>query len=276
MQHFILGAPDPEMHEIKRVLASQGIGFAHATIRSTEVRIPRPGEDWQGARRTRMHRGIVQAHQAYRADGTEAPLPADAELVFVECAVAGLTGRIVDHHNEGDPGYGLPPERYLEGSSLGQTLALLGLAPTQEQRIIAAADHCLAHAYAGRCPGVSPEELGRWRVHSRAQAQGVPVDELERRIRAAQEALVTAPRIELAGTQVAWFEQTPAEISEASGRTGIPFAYVRRESDGRVKAGIMSAPPEAIETWMRRCGLHDVYGDPQRGFAGGYFSVSSL
>lgn len=274
MYHFILGAPDPEMQEIKRVLAAQRIGFGHATIRALERCVLRPGER-ETARRVRTRRRIVQAFEAYRADGVETPIAAGAQLVFVECAVSGLSGLVVDHHNEGDPGFGLPPERYLEGSSLGQTLALLGLEPTQEQRIIAAADHCLAHAYAGRCPGVTPEELGRWRVNSRARTQGIEVEELERRIRAAQEALEHAPRIELAGTQVAWFEDTPAEISEASGRTGIPFAYVRQELDGRTKAGIMSAPAPVIETWMQRCGLHDVYGDPQRGFAGGYFSARS-
>ena len=36
----------------------------------------------------------------------------------------------------------------------------------------AAADHCLAAAYAGKCPGVDPGDLANWRVSVRAQHQG--------------------------------------------------------------------------------------------------------
>jgi hypothetical protein len=269
MFHFVLGATDPEMQEIKNVLEQQGLPSSHATIRAPLFR--RDAADGDAPVRAATRSRFVQAFDAYRADSMSSTFPADAQLVFVECAVSGLTGIIVDHHHEGDPGYGLGPEQYLQGSSLGQVLALLKLEPTPEQRIIAAADHCLAHAYAGRCPGVDPRELGQWRVRSRARQQGLEETELEERIRAAERALREAPRIELGGAPVAWFETTPAEISEASGRTGIGFTYLRRERDGRMKAGIMSAPPPAIAEWMGKCGLNDIYGDPQRGFAGGYF-----
>jgi len=36
----------------------------------------------------------------------------------------------------------------------------------------AAADHCLAAAYRGECPGVDPDDLMRWRVATRARHQG--------------------------------------------------------------------------------------------------------
>src|SRR5690606_42081711 len=38
--------------------------------------------------------------------------------------------------------------------------------------LAAAADHCLAAAYRGECPGVDPDALMRWRVESRAAFQG--------------------------------------------------------------------------------------------------------
>lgn len=246
---FILGARDPEMLEIMRVLESEGHPFALATIRGVPVK----------------------SHEAYSATGIQGLIPKDHHIVFVECSVMGLLcDELCDHHNDGDPGFGMAPEDYLKGSSLGQVLALLGLEPTQEQRVIAAADHCLRHAYEGRCPGVSPAELAAWRERSRAEVRSITTEEIRDRIEAASKALREAPRITIAGEQVAWFpEKMPEEIAEASARLGIPFCYARKDGS-RGKSGIMSAAPHVIRAWMRECRLTDVYGDPERGFAGGY------
>lgn len=249
---FVLGAKDPEMQEIARVLESQNISFTYATVAGAPVR----------------------TSEAYRANGVQGLIPRGSKLVFVECDVLGLIpDEICDHHNEGDPGFGMPPERYMEGSSLGQVLKLLGITPTHEQHIIAAADHCLRHAYAGKCPGVTPEELAEWRERSRASLREITVEELRGRIDAAIEVLKNAPRIRIADEEVAFFPanvEKPEEIPEASARIGIPFCYVKHELNGINKSGIMSAAPRTIKAWMRECGLKDVYGDPERGFAGGY------
>ena len=248
---FVLGAKDPEMQEIIRVLDSQSIPWAFATVAGMPVR----------------------TSEAYKATGVQGLIPCDSKIVFVECEVLGLfPHEICDHHNEGDPGFGMPPARYMEGSSLGQVLRLLGIEPTHEQHIIAAADHCLRHAYAGMCPGVTPEELADWRERSRAALREITVEEIRSRIDNAIEVLKNAPRIRIADEEVAWFPVTverPEEIPEASARTGIPFCYVKKEPSG-AKAGIMSAAPRTIRSWMRECGLKNVYGDPARGFAGGY------
>lgn len=246
---FILGARDPEMMEIMRVLKEHGHPFALATIKGVPVR----------------------SRDAYHATGFEGLLPKDHQIVFVECAVMGLLpDEVCDHHNPGDPGYGLAPDQYMKGSSLGQILELLGLEPTPEQRIIAAADHCLRHAYAGQCPGVDPKDLAAWRERSRAEIRGISVEEMRRQIEEATQQLREAPRIYIAGEEVAWFPGPMHEqIPEASARTGIPFCYARREGS-RGKCGIMGAPPHVIRAWMRECSLKDVYGDPARGFAGGY------
>ena len=251
---FVLGAKDPEMQEIARVLDTQGVPYAYATLKGVPVR----------------------TSEAYCATGIKGLLPSDANIVFVECAVMGLQpDEICDHHNPGDPGFGKPPDKYFEGSSLGQVLKLLGLEATHEQRIIAAADHCLRHAYAGQCPGIDPRELAEWRERSRAALREITVEELRSRIDHAIEVLRHAPRIKIANEEVAWFPPTddrPEEIAEASARIGIPFFSIKKERE-RSKCRIMSAAPQTIDVWMRECaanGLRDIYGDPARGFAGGY------
>ncbi len=247
---FVLGAPDHEMQEIARVCESKGFAYGHALINGR----------------------IVHSHQAYAATSVQGLVPSGSTVVFVECVVLGLRPDvIIDHHHPGDPGYGKPPQDYLQGSSLGQFLALIGDTPSPEQLVIAAADHCLAAAYAGRCPGVEPETLRQWREKTRSAARRLPQDELQRQVLSAIEVLKAAPVIELAGHPVAWVEEPPAEVSEASARIGIAYAYIQHEDDGRIKAGIRSAPPPVVSEWMDRCGLRSLYGDPQRGFAGGYF-----
>jgi hypothetical protein len=251
-KYFILGAPDPEMVTIEGLLKAHGVRYGYATLRGR----------------------VVQAHEAYRADGTTTLIPSGSEIVVVECSVLGLHPvHYIDHHREGDPGFGLPPDQYLEGSSLGQFLAYMGIPPTQEHRVIAAADHCLTHAYHGRCPGVDVQELKLWRTRNRATARGLAEEELSRQIAAATEYLQSVPRIKLAGVDVAFVDEIRPEIAEASAREGIPYTYVKKEPDGRRKAGILSAPPEAIQEWMDTCQLQNIYGDPQRGFAGGYFEA---
>lgn len=248
---FVLGAPDHEMQEIERVCKELGLAHAYATLNGS----------------------IVHSYEAYNADGlTTRFVPPGSKVVFVECSVMGLRyDDIIDHHQPGDPGFGKPPEQYLEGSSLGQFLAMLQLEPTQQQRVMAAADHCLTAAYQGLCPGVTVEELRQFREQSRSKARDLPVEELQRQIATASDALRQAPKVELAGAQVAWFEgDPPCETSEASARLALPYMYVRKQDDGRMKAGIRSAPSPVVAYWMSHCGLNDIYGDPQRGFAGGY------
>lgn len=110
---FVLGAQDPEMREIVAVLRKDNRAFRHAAKDGLPV-----------APRT-----------AYEADGV------------VRLSRSGHCAS--DHHNPGDPGYAMPPERYMEGASIGQTLYLLELDPTPTQRLLAAADHCLTAAYQG-------------------------------------------------------------------------------------------------------------------------------
>lgn len=247
---FVLGTPDHEMREIERVCQERGLAFGYATI---------------GGR-------VVHSYEAHDADDVTCRIPLGARVVTVECSVMGLRADVaIDHHRPGDAGFGKPPERYLEGSSIGQFLRHIGLEPTQRQRVIAAADHCLSSAYQGLCPGVSLQELVDFREETRSRARNISREELRRQIQEASRFLRSAPSIELGGTQVAWIEDLAMpEVSEASAREGIPYMYTKRQHDGRKKAGIQSAPAHLVQTWLQECGLSVTYGDPARGFAGGY------
>lgn len=201
--------------------------------------------------------------------------------------------------------------------------------------LIAAADHCLGAAYRGECPGVDPDELLAYRVHSRAVYQHRVDTErgaakgdvahyealIRDRIEAAREALKTA-RIEVlahtpgehcgdnrlcgcreggygyggwtsVGTGDCYCDcdgcrigdyyvvardmrrDTPIdELVEAATREDM--AYVAGpfiQPDGRRKF-TCSGDRRTVEAfmfyWAPENGLVGVYGDPVRGFAGGY------
>lgn len=160
---WLLGASDPEMEEIERVLRDAEEFIAYAAVRK-EDGAPRrvfPSEAYRAGEILAVDKDLEPLHQPARLVQVECLAPASwEESLYTEVAV-------VDHHRPGDPGHAMPPERYLEGSSLGQVLGLLGQTPTHAQRCIAAADHCLGAAYAGQCPGVSPDELLEHRVRLR-------------------------------------------------------------------------------------------------------------
>ena len=70
-------------------------------------------------------------------------------------------------------------------------------------------------------------------------------------------------------------DQHIPELPEAAAREGIPFLGAPRDRDGREKVVLMSAPPVLVQRFLDGDlvpGLVDLYGDPARGFAGGYLS----
>jgi len=194
--------------------------------------------------------------------------------------------------------------------------------------LAAAADHCLAAAYRGECPGVDPDALMRWRVESRAAFQGRSVEEVLADVERAREALRAAPTVRLAdgidvrdmreaytvqtvlvvpfveGATVdsagvgdatfvvfgpraegAWdegghhtfVERGVAELPEAGAREGLAYIATVTERGGRQKVVLGAADAEMVraflESWAPAQGLVDIYGDPARGFAGGYLAA---
>src|SRR5690606_9299299 len=211
----------------------------------------------------------------------------DSTVYAVECIGELPEGWIrIDHHRPGDPGYGCPPSVFFPASSIGQVIAeldLLGVADRisdediMEALLAAAADHCLAAAYRGECPGVDPDVLMCWRVVSRASFQGRSAEELLANVERARAALREAPSIDLgAGTSVRDMRATfVPELTEAAVRDGVAYLGVVADRDGRRKVVLGGhATPETVRAfmtdWAPSQGLVDIYGDPARGFAGGY------
>lgn len=258
---------DPESEAIQKILSSIG-----------EMAV----ENWDAPE-------VVRTHQIYAIERGDWPEWAKG------------VAQNIDHHRPGDPGYGGEPDEFFESSSIGQVireLGKLGLVPEWERSgvpkeylLVAAADHCLGAAYRGECPGVDPSELLEWRIQSRAAYQGRPAEDIRADIERARVVLRAAPRITLGICECGCDQnehgcgcqscsaiaeladmrgQEVPELPDAAGleKTGI-IADGRPDKDGRVKVVCWGSYTE-VDTFMRAMNFRDMYGDPCRGFAGGY------
>jgi hypothetical protein len=268
---FLLGAADVEMMSVATGLDRLGIAYKMATFGGQ----------------------LVLASQAYKADGLTIEDVTGKVLVTVECSDAlGIqscaTRVALDHHNAGDPGYGKPPEMYREASSIGQVISYLsGLgvdgdalaAAFPNWEMVAAGDHCPAAAFLGKCPGIEVERFREFRLLGAATFQKMDVEVLRAEILAAIDKLMALPVITHKG--VSWRDSIGAEIKQlnhATSWTAIPCAYSMAQRDGRTKVGIIgSDEPAVVSAWMEYYSdkLVDMYGDPARGFAGGYLPAPS-
>ncbi|MGE5526222.1 MAG: hypothetical protein ACM3SS_21095 [Rhodospirillaceae bacterium] len=258
---FVLGARDPEMREIAEVLKADNRSFVHAAKDDRAV-TPRTAYEADA---------VVHLSRAGRP--LPAVLPPQTPAVFVECTLAGHAPKLrVDHHNPGDPGFAMPPERYMEGASIGQTLHLLEREPTGTQRLLAAADHCLTAAYQGQCPGIDPKELlflrASWRARVTGRSFGDVMDGIldsAKRVRRHydsefRESVFTDPT------------EIPPDLAEGAAYAGVPVRYRELLPDGELKEMLKGAAPEHIERFMHahRTRGRNVYGNPYRGYAGAY------
>ena len=282
---FVLGASDPEMERI-----SAWLHHAQAIVVMAGNRAKR----W------------VNPSEAYNTSTLIGTIPRSIRVcnhVLIECdgpACGKLPGRrvVVDHHKPGHPGYSLEPRDYWRASSLGQLARLFGYGldpvpypkfyrigsgpspwplppfPANVAACVAAADHCLRAAYAGQCPGVSPEALFEFRVAEKARYRKVSTLEIERQIHEASVALSGAPEIELApGVTVKDMRDTPLpDLPEASALMQIGFLG-RSTIAGKTKYTCMGDQGQVsafLQVWAPARGLVDIYGDPVRGYAGAF------
>lgn len=152
---------------------------------------------------------------------------------------------------------------------------LWDVAVPQDLLIVAAADHCLTAAYRGLCPGVDPEVLEDWRAGNRAAHQGRTVNEVLADVARAALALRTAPLVTLGKYNVVDMRGLGhvAELPEAAAREGLCFVSQVKDRDNRIKVVCQAGNAEQIAAflaWAPSQGITDLYGDPARGFAGGY------
>jgi hypothetical protein len=211
---------------------------------------------------------------------------------------------VVDHHNEGDPGHSGSPEDFLSSSSIGQVLAMAwdersGFGHSQgyvyiggrwhlitstggkvevpmEVVLAAASDHCPGHAYQGKCPGVDPDILAAWRAASKAAFRKLPVEAVLEEVAKGMAVLKELPVKEANG--LAYVDAVGVDVPdlpEASLRLGITVQYSLLQRDQSIKVGVLNGTPEFLTAWMAdknspESDLRDVYGSPERGYAGGY------
>jgi hypothetical protein len=149
---------------------------------------------------------------------------------------------------------------------------------SQEVLFVAAADHCLAAAYRGGCPGVDPDEFMRWRAETRARHQGRPVQAVLEDIARARKALAHAPRILIGGVPVVDLRgQEVPELPEAAARDGTPFLATpgpgpgpagRWSSSAHRRRHFRPGPSGPPGTASPTC----TAATPKRAFAGGYLA----
>lgn len=159
---WVLGPNTEAMRTVEALLVACGEDVAYATYSG--------------------HR--VDKDRQYKADGIS--VKSNALIYAVGCSGTFLRGRSIasiDPHKVGNPGFGLPPKHYLEGSYLGQVAELLtklghfttirglmmtnfGASQASRDRFLfsAAADYSLEAALAGKCSGIDPTRFSLWKI----------------------------------------------------------------------------------------------------------------
>ena len=272
---IIFGAPDIEEQRSRKIAAAHGLILATATAAGIKV----------------------NPMTAYRADGytidSGESVEANSNCIIFECSPSAAAGLVMvaqcDHHNPGNPGFGLPPSQYLEASSLGQLLHFLGVEVTQEDRIIAAADHCLGAAYQNLCPGVTAEEVLAMRLTEIMKRENVSSEaEAMAGIEAAVKLLKNPTKaVMLGGVPIADVRDLgPIPfLVEAGVMTATPYlakgdkrfpdkvnlsGTKKVVADFLGEAVMVDNKPTYPSGWAAANSLFQTYGDAGRGFAGAY------
>lgn len=271
---FILGAQDPEMDEIEKLLVENGEAFKYA--------------EYEGGR--------VAPWNSYIADSIM--IPPETVTVLVECEPIMFEGndaiiRIIDHHRPGDDGHNAPASKFWEASSIGQTYKLLNtrrsekeqLVPTQEHVRLAAMDHCAAQARLGKCPGIDPEDVRDLSLRYTSERTGKSILEIEVMVNTMQDRILASPTVLIGAQEV--FDLTSISVGlsydfaflcmqEAVIDLGqVALLRTRNRLDGPDKFIICgAATPDTVryfmKSWAPSRGLKYIYGVPARGYAGAY------
>lgn len=270
-----------------------------------------PVEFWPASSLGQVVRALIEAGRGVALARAWRDVDGDAAH---ECGMrAELGSRAAGHY--------IPPEQYDphayvgvdDGRQIagpyGEKLELWGLRIPRGLLFTAAADHCLAAAYAGQCPGVDPDALLEWQLTSpdsphRSEPDGQggrrEVSAEMVRERAALARLMLSPGyadgahrlveghgvLTIGGVQAVDLRifggaTAGLPISDVACRLGLAYLLrVREQPSGRVKIvlqghgegsrpGVVDAA--AWEAWCRAQGLRgEAYGDSARGFLGRY------
>lgn len=276
---FLLGADDPEMRAMEKLLKSFGSALIGIGGRDKIIHATSEG--------TRVHPG-----NAYKAD----PIPdlTKGDILYrIECEPTyvpdGVVVRVIDHHRPGDPGYEKGPEDYWFASSIGQLYQVLpfcGIEQASEtERNIAAMDHCFPAAMRGECPGISSEAILSLKISEVAKGTGASEAEVEQRINHFEALLMTVPLITIGLQSVRdlrckhlgegySLDLLAAQIAVTLSGGVALLRHCQRKGVPETWSVSGNATPETIdifmEVWAPSQGLVRIYGSRSRGYAGGY------
>lgn len=251
------------MREIEKVLAAVGAPFCHAAVSQQ-----------------RCHSGSAYSADSVVCVGRNAHhreflLRPTEDVAFVECGLAGFEPVLcIDHHNPGDAGFDKGPADYLQGSSLAQVLNHYGLEPTETQRLLCAADHCLTAAYQGECPGVDPDELlfmrASWQALMTYRSMGDTLTSILAAAKAVNQHYDPAAGMSIFLDPT----RTPADLPEGAARAGKAVRYRSLSLDGVLKEMVKGGTPAQLAAFIAE---HEAlgrrtYGNPYRGYAGAYLT----
>jgi hypothetical protein len=291
---FVLGAPDVEMSYVEKFLLNRCPNNVAFAMDNSFVRVI-------SSNAYKMH--------SFSYANPEMKGSSPLKVYLVECDFEkrpnGWTFIKLDHHQPGDFGYDIPAKLFPYGSSYGQVMMkyfelefgmpyvwirrgnnwvlkntlghTISDVPTSEDLMVMAADHCLADAYKGLCPGVNPDDLFYFRIQSKAEFQSRSISDVMFDVMIAIKALQSAPKVTLGGIKVAnLLDKSVPELPEASAYLGIPFMSVVKDKNGKNKVVLQSAPFEAVAEFLKLNNIPEVgnltghYGSPTRGYAGAY------
>lgn len=261
---LVLGWKDREMLTIESYAKSLGLNYQWAKYRGELV----DGENCYVADKIRGRRYKV--------------------IIFIECDAQVANKEAVirwfDHHRPRDAGFYMPPAQYMEASSLGQFLNSLYLEPTDEDRKVAARDHCLPAAMRGECPGVDPEELKLYGQQSIADETGHELPWVKDCMEEFSFRIAKSPEVVIGDQQVIDFRDTPTGLANSAenliakqilanmGRSGL--VKCKNTERGRDKIMMSDAAPLAIldfeEKWGPSNNLEDFFSAEARRYVGGF------
>jgi hypothetical protein len=227
------------------------------------------------------------------------------DVVWIEQFVRPERALDIDHHGA-SPFTNFPPEKFWEASSLGQFCNLFGIEPTPDLLAVAAADHCMAAAAQGRCPGVDlgPDTPQREALLRRARRNFAPKMSEEEFLKACAVAAQTLRdnqtygegadlrHLHIDGPIASTGEQYPSQaqfLPVVASLEGIPYIVHIRRGDGwlALRMGGFDGGNEehrqVIQAFLNNpsklgclpCDApspNNAYGSPERGIGGGTLS----
>lgn len=302
MKVVIFGGSDHEEQAARKIATKEGCLIATATVDGIKCHA---GNTYKANGYTLDENSVSSANYFQAKEIGQPMFGMPTQAIIFECNVAAAGDLEViaqcDHHNPGDYGYGLAPDRFWEASSIGQLCALLDVPATEYLLMVAAGDHCPTAAYKGLCPEIDVEKFKNFRIDGISTTVECPGfdpinaepsayglynnrDEVEKQIEFATKLIHLAPESQFGGVKDLRQYGKVDQLPEAALISGLSYMSQLPETDrdgnptGNVKVTLGGDnSPETVSNvmaWLNSLpsGESPAYGVPARGFAGRVFT----